>query len=175
MGLVAARANIGRTWTATAFLAAAVAPASAQAARVDRVQVVEYGIYTATVTSKVASPGTSSGTISLLGDIRHATTTTRIPVQMGEHFGYRYRVFGAPVGALADLTFVTVFPAPGLKKPGAAPKRSDTYVAAKRIGAVSYTGYTLDHPWELLPGTWTFQIWDGGRKLAERKFTLVAH
>ncbi|MBV1705144.1 MAG: DUF3859 domain-containing protein [Hyphomicrobiales bacterium] len=165
-----------QAWAVVAILAAMASiadPPAALAANVDRIQVVEYGIYTAVAIGKVAAADTASGTFTTLGDVRHATTTTRVPLQLGERFGYRYRIFGAPAGAAVRLKYVTIFPAPGLVKPGAAPKRADSYVTSHAIGRVVYVGYTLDHPWELVPGVWTFQIWSGNRKLAERKFTLV--
>ncbi len=36
----------------------------------------------------------------------------------------------------------------------------------------SYTGYTLEEPWALVPGTWTFTISQGARVLAVTSFNL---
>ena len=44
----------------------------------------------------------------------------------------------------------------------------------KVIGGTSYTDYSLDEPWELVPGKWTMQLWQGSRKLAEKSFTVTA-
>ena len=40
------------------------------------------------------------------------------------------------------------------------------------IRADSYSGYSFDDPWEIVPGTWRFEIWLGGRKMAEQSFNV---
>ena len=42
----------------------------------------------------------------------------------------------------------------------------------KKIGETAYLGYGIENDWEIVPGTWTFEIWYSGRKLAEQSFTL---
>ena len=46
------------------------------------------------------------------------------------------------------------------------------YQRTKTIGETVYLGYGFEHAWEIVPGTWTYQIWHDGRKLAERSFTV---
>ncbi len=144
----------------------------AQAQQVTSVEIVEYGIYTSDVTQ---SQRTGSGLLqSTLTNIRHAATTTTIPAQHGIRFGFRFHVTGSPAGAKVELRKVTLFPAPGLKSPKSAePLRRNEYTLVKSIGETSYTGYNFDDPWELVPGTWTVQLWSGDRKLAEQRFTVV--
>lgn len=36
-----------------------------------------------------------------------------------------------------------------------------------------YVDYGFDDPWELVPGTWTIELWHGDRKLATQSFTVV--
>ena len=40
------------------------------------------------------------------------------------------------------------------------------------IRADSYSGYSFDDPWEIVPGTWRFEIRLGGRKMAEQSFNV---
>jgi hypothetical protein len=40
------------------------------------------------------------------------------------------------------------------------------------IGDVHWRGYAFDEPWEVVPGVWTIEIWQGDRKLLERSFTI---
>ena len=35
------------------------------------------------------------------------------------------------------------------------------------IGAINYRGYVFEQDWELVPGAWTFELWDGQRMLAK--------
>jgi hypothetical protein len=148
--------------------------AHAQAPRVDRVDIFEYGLYTAEVNSEVTAPDTAAGKMILLNNIQHTVTTRTVPAQLGVHFGFRYTVVGAPPEATVRLHMVTIFPAPGLSAPDN-PQRQprSEYDLARAIGAQLYRDYTFEHDWELLPGVWTFQIWYEGRMLAEEKFTVV--
>jgi Domain of unknown function (DUF3859) len=66
------------------------------------------------------------------------------------------------------------FPAVGLRNPNT--HRTDAledYVVTIRIGEESYTDYALTHQWELVPGSWIFEIWSGDRKLASKTFILT--
>lgn len=37
---------------------------------------------------------------------------------------------------------------------------------------IEFEGYGLDFDWEVMPGQWTFEVFDGERKLAEKSFLL---
>jgi len=55
------------------------------------------------------------------------------------------------------------------------PGRPSSVVASLvelRVGTTTYTEYALEQPWELAPGAWTFQFFEGDRKLAEFSFTV---
>jgi hypothetical protein len=148
--------------------------ASAQMLRVERIDIVEYGIYTADVESAVAAPGTPAGARNVVSDVKHAATTRTIPAQLGVRFGFRFIAVGTPSGATLPLRMVTIFPKPGLiAHAGARPIARSEYDRPVAVGATSYRDYSFDEAWELAPGVWTFQIWYRGRKLAEQKFTVV--
>jgi hypothetical protein len=51
--------------------------------------------------------------------------------------------------------------------------RESRFKKMKPIGQVLYFGYGFENDWELVPGTWTFEIWSDGRRLAEEKFTVI--
>jgi hypothetical protein len=58
------------------------------------------------------------------------------------------------------------------------PKTGDTTMMEahsdeEKIGAVAYNGYTFDEDWELVPGTWIFEVWEGDRKLASQSFDVI--
>jgi hypothetical protein len=48
----------------------------------------------------------------------------------------------------------------------------DESVETTRIGDTVGALYTLDDSFELVPGIWTFELWDGDRKLLTQSFTL---
>jgi hypothetical protein len=160
-----------------AALAASIAAPSAhsQTAQVKSIDVIEYGIYTADIAKTQQGPANPSGIgHHTVVNIRHAATTRTVPAQHGMQFGFRYRIVGAPNGAPITVTKVTIFPPPGLHKPGVAkPIQRYQYTLSRKIGETSFTDYSFDHPWELVPGTWTFELWVSGRKLASQSFQVT--
>jgi hypothetical protein len=127
--------------------------AHAQTARVDRIDVVEYGIYRAETTKQTATPGTAGGYVRTLTNIKNSEVTRTIPARRGVRFGFRFNVIGAPNGAQVPITKITKVPEPGLRKPGSAKVvYRDEYVSTRTIGQESYTDYGFDDDWELVPG-----------------------
>jgi Domain of unknown function (DUF3859) len=157
------------------LLAAVVGGALAQGGgKVDRIEIVETGIYRAETATIEAAPGTATRQRNILTDTRLVAPTTRIEAKIGVHFGMRYRVVGRPNNATVKLTSVTLYPAPGLKNPKAAshqPRGEHPLFAT--IGQINYRGYVFEQDWELVPGVWTFELWDGERKLASQAFNVV--
>jgi hypothetical protein len=163
-----------RTGVAFMLLSLASVGAHGQTARVDRIEVVEYGIYRTATTKRTEAPGTAGGYVRTLANIRNSEVTRIVPARPGVRFGFRYNVIGAPDGAQVPITIVDKFPKQGLRKPDSAETfYREEYVATKTIGQESYTDYGFDHDWELVPGTWTIELWYQGRKLAEQSFTVV--
>ena len=80
--------------------------------------------------------------------------------------GKDYKVYFVP---LADGTTKEL----ALVKPG---RRQSEFVdpANPDAGTIVWDGSwrTLQQPWELAPGAWTFQFFEGDRKLAEFSFTV---
>jgi hypothetical protein len=151
----------------------APAVAHAQAPQIDRIDIVEYGIYTAKMTGERAAPNAVMGAVASLGDVQHAVTTRTIPAQQGVRFGFRYKIVGAPENARTLIHIVTIFPSPGLTNPATRKTASRSeYDATATIGGTEYQDYGLDNAWEVVPGRWTMQIWYQGRKLAEQTFTI---
>ena len=147
------------------------APALAQV-KVTAAEIVEYGTYTAEIqTAKRDSKGVLQ---SNLGDISHVATTTTVPARNGVRFGYRYKIIGTPDGATIPIRFLTVFPPAGLSPPNMAqPIHNSESNVTLKIGDIGYHDYGFDDPWELVPGSWTIQIWYGNNKLAEKNFTVT--
>ena len=42
-----------------------------------------------------------------------------------------------------------------------------------RAGEIEMVSWVFTREWEIAPGAWTLQLWDGGKKLGERKFTVT--
>ena len=141
---------------------------------VDRIEVVSAGLFKSKIAKKVASPGSATGIRDVIGSEKLLRRTTEIKASLGVEFGLRYRIVGAPKGAKVPMKIVTIFPGEGLRNPKAdKPTQREELNEDRPIGRVLYESYHFDHDWEMVPGTWSFEIWYDGKKLAEQKFTVT--
>lgn len=161
-----------RLCLAACLLVSFVSSANAQQARIDRIDIVEFGIYTSDrKLDSIDAQGVKRNTID---NVRHAATTTTIPLQKDVQFGYRYKIIGRPEGAQVDIKLVTNYPAPGLRTPSSQkPVMRSERIRKRLIGETSIATYTLEDDFELVPGVWTFEVYDGSSKLVTKTFTLV--
>ena len=163
-----------RLVTSLLMLFAAVSGAPAQAPRLDRIEIFEAGLYRAEVAKEIDAPGLASGQRSLLTNIVLAQKTTQVPARPGVRFGFRYRLVDAPAGGQVTLKKITRFPPVGIRNPNTRETTfRDELELTKSIGQESYTGYSFDRDFELVPGVWTMELWAGDRKLAVQNFTVV--
>jgi uncharacterized protein DUF3859 len=154
------------------FLAVSTASAFAQS-RVERIEIVEAGIYTAETTDRYNSSQTAAGNRANLSSVKLAVSTTRVPLQQNIRFGFRYRVLGGVAGERVQIKGITRFPPPGLRNDAGKVFTTDEYTLNAEFGQIRYNGYTFDHAWEMVPGTWTFELWHDGRKLASHSFVVT--
>ena len=151
------------------FLAAP--PAWAQT--VDKLEVLEFGLYERGAVVDTAPPTANSFGRFVARDLKHLRTTRRIPGRLGVTFGFRYRVVGRPTGAELPVTQVLLLPAPGAKAPqGREPFTRDISEGNLVIGMTGREMMSFDELWEIVPGIWTIQIWQGRRKLLEQHFEV---
>jgi hypothetical protein len=147
----------------------------AQAQQVQRIEIWDAGTYKSKdVMERVDAPGTPQGYRNIVSDIELQQRTTTVPAILGTSFGFRFSILGKPAGATINLKFVSRYPSPGLQNPktGNSLMRGEYSVQAK-LDTKSWKTYRFDDDWELVPGTWTFEIWQDDRKLAEQSFTVV--
>lgn len=155
--------------------------------------IIEYGIYEADRLGKIDTQDTSTGILTIVNEntIRLVEKTTKVPAVIGIRFGISYIVDGSPDNAEVELTIRVI--TPGLSKPPApAPQmhsrqgvmlgdRRDTGISRTTeqwpsrayINKQAYNFFNFEYDWELVPGTWTFQIWTENRMLAEQSFDVV--
>ena len=155
------------------FLSFATASAFAQAQKIQRIDILEYGLYTAD--EKDCYRDDLGIQRCERTNVRHAATTLTVPAQHGVQFGIKFRAVGAPNGATVNVKRVWLLPPAGLNSPASKQpllrlNRDDTVT----IGKADFASYIFDDPWELVPGIWTFEYWVGDRKLLSKSFTVVA-
>jgi hypothetical protein len=156
------------------FLLATTGTVLAQASvSIERIEFKEHGIYT--VDRKIEGrDGVGINKAAAL-NLRHAATLRTIPAQMGTTFGFEYNLVGTPNDGTVELREIVIFPRGGVVPPGlSTPITRDEFTLEARIGETGYAGYTFEDSFELVTGTWTFEIWYGDRKLGSQSFKVVA-
>lgn len=162
--------------TKSFILLLAVIAAELHASAQDKVSVTgatvtEVGIYAARVANRLAVPGVVGGTNQELDSFTLIQATTNVPARIGKRFGFRYTIHGTPSNAPIVLKMVGEHPQFKDPQTGKTQTR-DEYQLESWIGQ-TYTSYSLDNMWELIPGKWKFEVWHKGKKLCEQSFTVV--
>lgn len=162
-----------RTFISLTLALLGLASAHAQSARIDRIEIFERGIFQSETVKSVDDPSAAIGKRDVVTKERLVRDTTDVPAQLGIEFGIRYRIIGPRRGDQVSVIGVTKFPAQGLRNPARSETQfRDESVATETIGGSSYLGHRFDEAWEAVPGTWTFEIWQGNQKLAEQSFNV---
>lgn len=157
-----------------AFAALLSCAALAQGAKVDRIELVGTGVYQVETGPATAATGSPTGSVTSVTTVKNLQSTTTIMAKTGLEFGLQYRIVGAPDGAEVNLDIVNIYPPIGLREPTKSePIRESRYTLRKKIGETHYLGYGFENEWEVVAGTWTFQIWQDGRKLLEQSFAVT--
>ncbi len=144
-----------------------------EAQTVQRIDIIEAGIYTVTKDRKVEEPGTATGSRVLLSNIKLAHQTNTIPGRLGVRFGFRFKIIGTP-NAVVKLKKIVRIPSPGISNPNTGNViMTSVYSRDSKVGDIDYTDYGFDDAWEIVPGTWTMELWDGDQKLASQSFNVV--
>jgi hypothetical protein len=148
--------------------------ATAQSLRIDRIEILETGIYRAKVERREEAPDTLSGALNILHRVEKVADTTTIPARVGTRFGLQFRLVGEPEGGMVEIRMVTRFPNGGLRNPKTQQLRHQSeYVVNGVIGESRHRSFTFDDSWEAVPGSWVFEFWQGQHKLAEQVFNVV--
>jgi len=177
--ILSVQASVGRSSQIRAALAGLILTGCASsnpvpetpkvAPQLDRIEVLNYGIFTSHENCDPGAGGPCATTI-----FRVATTTVNVPAQQGMRFGIAFRPVGKPDGTPVKLQTVWIFAPVGLT-PSTNPQsihRSETSATAV-TGSVSIRTYQIEQPWELVPAVCTVEIWDGNRKLGSQSFNVV--
>lgn len=162
------------------LFASALAPMPLRAAEPDqsvivsRVTIRQYGLTDFKRGRQVPAPGATSGwqyatTLSQKPEYR---TTTKVPARMNVCFGITYQVDAFPSNTYLQMDHIIIHPP--MRNPetgvvsGIERYRSGAILAGAALGCT----FRFDHPWEIVPGTWTFQISYQGKVYAEKSFEV---
>lgn len=137
---------------------ALVGAIAADAAPVDRVQILRAGLWQF-----------GDGTRPVF-----ARVTDVIPAKVGTLFGIEWRPSGKAGDGNTSLKIRWLYPAPGLQHPVTRARRTtDEFDYAVTMGAREVTVIELNSAAMLLPGKWVVEIADATRVLARHEFSLA--
>ena len=153
---------------ASLFLCQAVL-AQGVSARVDW-----YGVYTVSKTKEFDDPTSPTGKRFVSTPVKPSSNTDRIPGRDDVRFGYSYTVTGKR-GTTITVKHVYRFPSGGMPDKVAGGTRSTLERDRQnQIGESVLFGWSFDGapPERILFGEWVMEVWQGGRKLVEKRFTV---
>jgi len=157
----------------TALVAGIATFSSATAA--PSAEILEFGYY------QIESEGQRFEDQNVTSGVSQAGTTVKlvqqtdiIPMTAGQLFGFRFRLKDF-VGK-EDVEIREVVTHPRMTRPGKKPStgfESKLALVLRRGELSDYTGYSLNHDYEMVEGEWRFEFWYENKKLFEQKFKVV--
>jgi hypothetical protein len=143
-----------------------------------RGKIIGYGTYKAPGQYKrLESPEAPSGAGRSYNEVPTFTATTdRIPAKIGTRFGIAFELTTLPATYDGTLELVQVSKNPPVRRSNGTTSTGferPLKVEVRSGHAVSWTGYGFDHDYELVPGTWSFEIKYHGKTLCKKDFKVV--
>jgi hypothetical protein len=158
-----------------ALLLSAHQVACGQGTSVNAASMTWYGVYQTRNDKAVEDASALDGNrVVSTGIVPPTTNSDQIPAILDTRFGFGFTLSGSPVGALVNVHVVRNFPAVG----AVSGKTGEHHVREEgdltlRIGQKDlFIGYLFDHQYELVPGIWSFEVWQDSRKLLEKSFSV---
>ena len=137
-------------------------PHTCQAADVESIQIVDFGIYKTAFERWQAAPATGKGKIEIISDHTLLRFTDKISAAPGTEIGMRYVVNGKAEGKSVDVLVKVI-------QTGSGAPATNQWLRVRPVGSASFEGWKLDSG---SARTITIQLYHEGRKMAEKSFTL---
>ena len=162
-----------RGWFYLLLLAALSRPAAAEERA--RITILSYGTYS--VETEVHEPSTAdpTGRRGRVTGARLIEKVDYICARLGVRFGMEYVL--APGSADAGpstraLRLVMRFPDEGIVNDKGQRFLTSDWDRVLVTGLPNISLYHFEEAWEMVPGSWSFELFDGDVKIAEQKFTV---
>ena len=137
-----------------------------------QIEIVEFGVYSGSDGQSVSDSSAPTGQRFMDGQVKLTEQTDEIPAILGGKFGFGFVVKGDTEDPV-PLTVIYHFP----KMTDPQTLREITHykknIKTRPNEPVPHMLWDFTESWELVPGEWIFQIYQGKIKLAEKTFTVV--
>jgi Domain of unknown function (DUF3859) len=134
------------------------------------IEVTEYGLYTCQKIATISTPEASVGIMTTAKDFRLIETTDQIPIAKGTLFGITVS-YEDPKYKSIEIKLRIVHPEmddPYMKKV----MTVSTLDWPIRSGVPAHFGYMPKEDFEMVRGSWTFEIWYMNELSCSKRFTL---
>ncbi len=126
-------------------------PLAATAQTIERIKILDFGIYTRDIISADKEANVATGRINISQNFKLVQKTDTVVMKKGVTFGVRYETVGKPKGQQVKLTWVMRFPEPGLVDPKGQRFYTNEFARDHIIGNESFRAYSLDETWRWCP------------------------
>jgi hypothetical protein len=141
------------------------------AADIQSVEIINYGIYKAEILRQEDAAKAAAGYKTVSTNPVYRQKTDKIAATLGMSFGFEYIIHGTGAD-LVDLTVKYLHPPITNPKTGKVFASQEIVSHNRRIGKTNNIGYRFGDSWEIVPGTWTIQLFYGDNKVAEKIFYI---
>ncbi len=149
------------------------APVRAESAHLDRVLLLRHGLYHTVRDETKPEVHTRQGFSVTVKDMKFVSEAGKVPACLGSTFGYEVLFVGSPAGALVPVKLAVIPPRPLLDPAVEQPIPEAVQFVDATMGATRADTYKFDYDWEVIKGTWTFQVWQDNRLMLEDKFDVT--
>ena len=154
-------------------LMASLTPARAQIT-VERATILEYGTFKANLVQRVPRASDPSGFANSLSDMQLLEQTDVVCARLGTRFGMTIRIEGKPAGSVVLLEIVNNYPKGGITNPKGEVFQKTRFPWSAVVGETAASiVFTFDDAWEMVPGTWTYDVEYLGKKIGSRSFQVM--
>jgi hypothetical protein len=140
--------------------------------KVTGVKVLEFGIYTSTVTSREKSPTVADGIKDRATDFKLVRKSTLVDARLGTSIGMKYVLLGAPKGA--SVTIEVAVRHPAMVNPETRETMTRSSATFERvIGEPEHALWSFDTQAGLVPGEYVIELFFDGKPLAQKEFRVT--
>jgi hypothetical protein len=126
-------------------------------------EILEHGLVVAeSPRIKHPDPTAASGEWTQIEHVRFVEQTRVVPAELGRTFGFRYYLHD--LSARSRVTWRSTYPEPGM--------RDHRGWQQTGFGPYGWGGFTFDHDWELLRGSWLFEVLVDGNVACSMQFEV---
>jgi hypothetical protein len=120
---------------------------------------------------RVAAPATTAGSVGELSALwtpEFLSAPNHVRARLGTSIGIQVRIEGPEFLTVVPLRTRVTHPPIADPNTGKT-SRVDEWDNPMNAGFPRFTGWRFEHPWELVPGTWTIDVLHQGKVIARQK------